>query len=53
MTAIYGTTITVPCNDGAPPPENLMFIKWKYVSRYFSSLNAASKDYGPYEIMFH
>lgn len=30
VTALYGETITVPCNDGSPPPEDLMFIKWKY-----------------------
>lgn len=30
VTALYGETITVPCNGGAPPPQDLMFIKWKY-----------------------
>ncbi|KAM4619947.1 CD166 antigen homolog A [Polymixia lowei] len=27
---LYGQTIVVPCNNGAPPPEGLMFTKWKY-----------------------
>ncbi|XP_056140889.1 CD166 antigen homolog A [Lampris incognitus] len=27
---LYGETIVVPCNNGTPPPEKLMFIKWKY-----------------------
>ncbi|XP_041807865.1 CD166 antigen homolog A [Chelmon rostratus] len=30
VTALYGETITIPCNDGALAPEDLMFIKWKY-----------------------
>ncbi|XP_040007218.1 CD166 antigen homolog A isoform X2 [Xiphias gladius] len=30
VTALYGETIVIPCNDGAPAPEDLMFIKWKY-----------------------
>ncbi|XP_047463332.1 CD166 antigen homolog [Mugil cephalus] len=30
MTALYGETIVIPCNRGAPAPEDLMFIKWKY-----------------------
>ncbi|XP_026227714.1 CD166 antigen homolog A [Anabas testudineus] len=30
VTALYGETIVVPCNRGAPPPQDLMFIKWKY-----------------------
>ncbi|CAI5644269.1 CD166 antigen homolog [Oreochromis niloticus] len=30
LTALYGETIVMPCNGGAPPPEDLMFIKWKY-----------------------
>ncbi|XP_034068852.1 LOW QUALITY PROTEIN: CD166 antigen homolog A [Gymnodraco acuticeps] len=30
VTALYGKTIVVPCNDGAPAPEDLMFVKWKY-----------------------
>ncbi|XP_034539505.1 CD166 antigen homolog [Notolabrus celidotus] len=30
VTALYGETITVPCNGGAAPPADLMFIKWKY-----------------------
>lgn len=30
VTALYGETIVVPCNGGAPVPEDLMFIKWKY-----------------------
>ncbi|KAI4813532.1 hypothetical protein KUCAC02_002771, partial [Chaenocephalus aceratus] len=30
VTALYGETIVVPCNDGAPAPEDLMFVKWKY-----------------------
>ncbi|CAJ1064519.1 CD166 antigen homolog A [Xyrichtys novacula] len=29
-TAIYGETMVIPCNGGAPAPEDLMFIKWKY-----------------------
>ncbi|KAI1893508.1 hypothetical protein AGOR_G00124440 [Albula goreensis] len=29
VTGIYGETIEVPCNRGAPTPANL-FIKWKY-----------------------
>ncbi|XP_053188025.1 CD166 antigen homolog A [Scomber japonicus] len=28
--ALYGETITVPCNGGAAPPDDLMFVKWKY-----------------------
>ncbi|XP_076017322.1 CD166 antigen homolog A [Genypterus blacodes] len=27
---LYGETIVIPCNEGAPPMEDLMFIKWKY-----------------------
>ncbi|XP_056253356.1 CD166 antigen homolog A isoform X1 [Seriola aureovittata] len=30
VTALYGESIVIPCNDGAPAPEDLMFIKWKY-----------------------
>lgn len=30
VVGLYGDTVLVPCNNGAPPPENLMFIKWKY-----------------------
>ncbi|TKS83852.1 CD166 antigen -like protein [Collichthys lucidus] len=30
MTALYGETITIPCNSGAPAPAGLMFVKWKY-----------------------
>ncbi|KAM8742740.1 CD166 antigen homolog A isoform 1-T2 [Acanthopagrus schlegelii] len=30
VTALYGETIVIPCNGGAPAPEDLMFIKWKY-----------------------
>uniref|UniRef100_A0A3Q4GED7 CD166 antigen homolog n=1 Tax=Neolamprologus brichardi TaxID=32507 RepID=A0A3Q4GED7_NEOBR len=30
LTTLYGETIVMPCNGGAPPPEDLMFIKWKY-----------------------
>ncbi|KAM3868720.1 CD166 antigen homolog A [Diretmus argenteus] len=30
VTGLYGETIVVPCNGGAPPPDELMFIKWKY-----------------------
>lgn len=30
VTALYGDTIVIPCNGGAPVPEDLMFIKWKY-----------------------
>ncbi|MBN3297969.1 C166A protein, partial [Amia calva] len=30
VTALYGGTIQVPCNKGAPMPEDLMFVKWKY-----------------------
>lgn len=36
--ALYGETITVPCNGGAAPPDDLMFIKWKYVSKYCPTL---------------
>lgn len=34
VTALYGDIIVIPCNDGASVPEDLMFIKWKYVSIY-------------------
>uniref|UniRef100_UPI0037E991C3 CD166 antigen homolog A n=1 Tax=Semicossyphus pulcher TaxID=241346 RepID=UPI0037E991C3 len=30
VTALYGETIVIPCNSGAPAPNDLMFIKWKY-----------------------
>ncbi|CAL8305273.1 unnamed protein product [Gadus morhua 'NCC'] len=30
VSGLYGETVVVPCNEGAPPPEGLMFIKWKY-----------------------
>uniref|UniRef100_H3BXC9 Activated leukocyte cell adhesion molecule a n=1 Tax=Tetraodon nigroviridis TaxID=99883 RepID=H3BXC9_TETNG len=30
VTALYGQTIVIPCNDRIPPPEDTMFIKWKY-----------------------
>ncbi|XP_063343949.1 CD166 antigen homolog A isoform X2 [Pelmatolapia mariae] len=30
LTTLYGQTIVMPCNGGATPPEDLMFIKWKY-----------------------
>ena len=36
--ALYGETITVPCNGGAAPPDDLMFVKWKYVSKYCPTL---------------
>lgn len=34
VTALYGETITIPCSDVAPPQEELLFIKWKYVSTH-------------------
>lgn len=30
VTSLYGETIVVPCNGGAPVPDDLMFVKWKY-----------------------
>ncbi|KAG7237377.1 hypothetical protein INR49_032422, partial [Caranx melampygus] len=30
-TALYGETLHIPCNKGASPPADMMFIKWKYV----------------------
>ncbi|XP_022601623.1 CD166 antigen [Seriola dumerili] len=30
VTALYGESIVIPCNDEALAPEDLMFIKWKY-----------------------
>ncbi|XP_072230758.1 CD166 antigen homolog [Leuresthes tenuis] len=30
VTAWYGETVVVPCQGGAPMPENLIFIKWLY-----------------------
>ncbi|XP_034745065.1 CD166 antigen homolog A isoform X2 [Etheostoma cragini] len=30
VTALYGEVIVIPCNGGAPAPEDLMFVKWKY-----------------------
>ncbi|XP_068577361.1 CD166 antigen homolog [Cebidichthys violaceus] len=30
VTALYGEIIVLPCNNGAPAPEDLMFVKWKY-----------------------
>ncbi|XP_031733328.1 CD166 antigen homolog isoform X1 [Anarrhichthys ocellatus] len=30
VTALYGEIIVLPCNKGAPAPEDLMFVKWKY-----------------------
>ncbi|XP_010900058.2 CD166 antigen homolog A [Esox lucius] len=27
---LYGQTIEVPCNNGAPKPDDLIFTKWKY-----------------------
>ncbi|KAK5859301.1 hypothetical protein PBY51_003378 [Eleginops maclovinus] len=30
VAALYGETIVVPCNDGTPAPEKLIFVKWKY-----------------------
>ncbi|KAM9846844.1 CD166 antigen homolog A isoform 2-T2 [Aulostomus maculatus] len=30
VVALYGETIVVPCDSGASPPDDLMFIKWKY-----------------------
>ncbi|NP_001092128.1 CD166 antigen homolog A [Takifugu rubripes] len=30
VTALYGEPISIPCNNGIPPPEDLIFIKWKY-----------------------
>ena len=38
VTAVYGETIEVPCNGGAPAPEDLMFVKWKYVSSTLSTV---------------
>lgn len=32
VTALYGETIEVPCNNGNNKPEGLIFTKWKYVS---------------------
>uniref|UniRef100_A0A8C7SB02 Activated leukocyte cell adhesion molecule b n=1 Tax=Oncorhynchus mykiss TaxID=8022 RepID=A0A8C7SB02_ONCMY len=29
---LYGETIEVPCNNGAPKPKDLFMTKWKYVS---------------------
>ncbi|XP_056592663.1 CD166 antigen homolog A isoform X2 [Triplophysa dalaica] len=31
VTALYGETIEVPCNDGNNKPEGLIFTKWKYI----------------------
>lgn len=39
LIASYGETITIPCNNGAPPPQDLIFIKWKYVSNSHFALN--------------
>lgn len=30
VTGLYGETLVVPCYHGASPPEDLMFVKWKY-----------------------
>lgn len=30
LTATYGEVIVIPCNGGAPLPQDLMFVKWKY-----------------------
>ncbi|XP_059206991.1 CD166 antigen homolog [Centropristis striata] len=30
VTALYGETIVIPCNGGAPVPEDIIFVKWKY-----------------------
>lgn len=30
VTALYGEVIVIPCNGGAPAPNDLMFVKWKY-----------------------
>lgn len=30
VTGLYGDTVVIPCNDGAPAPADLMFVKWKY-----------------------
>lgn len=30
VTSLYGETIVVPCNGGAPVPDDVMFVKWKY-----------------------
>ncbi|XP_056139682.1 CD166 antigen homolog A-like [Lampris incognitus] len=27
---LYGETVEVPCNSGAPTPEDLIILKWKY-----------------------
>lgn len=31
VTALYGETIEVPCNNGNNKPEGLIFTKWKYM----------------------
>ena len=41
VSGLYGETVVVPCNEGAPPPEGLMFIKWKYVSMSHHPLHDA------------
>ncbi|MGH0184229.1 UNVERIFIED_CONTAM: hypothetical protein FKN15_014342 [Acipenser sinensis] len=32
VSAIYGETMTVPCNDNKQLPEGVVFVKWKYVN---------------------
>nr|XP_019941071.1 PREDICTED: CD166 antigen [Paralichthys olivaceus] len=44
VTALYGETIVIPCNDGAAVPEDLMFIKWKYVSKTLDEFNCQCKS---------
>ncbi|KAG7257981.1 hypothetical protein CRUP_033704 [Coryphaenoides rupestris] len=37
VVGLYGETVLVPCNDGAPPPADLMFVKWKYAGSGYAN----------------
>ncbi|XP_041088553.1 CD166 antigen homolog [Polyodon spathula] len=44
VSAIYGETITVPCNDNKKLPEGVVFVKWKYERKDGTSQSLLTKS---------
>ncbi|XP_058884171.1 CD166 antigen homolog isoform X1 [Acipenser ruthenus] len=44
VSAIYGETITVPCNDNKQLPEGVVFVKWKYEQKDGTSQSLLTKS---------